>query len=106
NRLPAYLSYCRSMPLLWWQPMLRRAGLSVAPSIITNMGSRLREFSRGEPGAVQTNLSTGQSFLVASENEWNALHQFAEMAPVCLSHLHRRPIQACMVGNKIYWNET
>ena len=110
NRFPADIWYRPKPPLLFWQPLLRRSGLSIAETLITNVPEEANNFrqqlsSFGVGGAVYNSLTTELSYLVTEPEEWNGIKRMQKHTPVCFSAPHREPYFVCIVGDQVIWND-
>ncbi|HEX5325617.1 MAG TPA: hypothetical protein VFW75_03015 [Acetobacteraceae bacterium] len=109
NRLPPALWYRPQVPLLSWQPLLRRCGLPALEMLVTNVDHEARDFGRrlahqGVAGVVYGPLTSDARYLVANENDWNGLAALEDCAPVCLASPHGAAQFVCMVGEQAVWD--
>jgi len=110
NRFSADIWYRPKPPLLFWQPLLRRSGLCMTETLITNVpeeANNLRQelISSGVAGAVYNLLTTELSYLVTEPEEWNGITRMQQHSPVCFSHPHGQPLFVCVVGDNVIWND-
>jgi hypothetical protein len=110
NRPSAAFWYRPRMSMLAWQPLLRRAGLPTPETLLTNDPAKARDFGRqleadGAGGAVCTPL-TGDAAWLITGSDWSGLATLQELAPVCLTEPHGQARCACVVGDRIIWDET
>lgn len=109
NRYPPSLWYRRRLPLLAWQPLLRRCGLPPQETLVTNVESEARAFRHrlareGVTGAVYGPLTGDTRYLVGGEDEWRGLAAMQRHAPVALTRPHGRPRLVCVVGRRVVWD--
>lgn len=110
NRYSPDIWYRPKPPLLFWQPLLRRSGLSIIETLITNAPEEANHFrhqlnSSGVAGAVYNSLTSELSYLVTEEEEWNGIKRMQKHSPVCFTHPHGEPQFVCVVGDHIIWND-
>jgi hypothetical protein len=108
NRYPSALWYRPQMPLLAWQRLLRRCGIPVMDTLVTNVESDAREFRRhlarnGVAGAVYGPLTGNVRYLVTGDEEWDGLVALQNHAPVCLAAPHGAALFVCVVGGTAVW---
>lgn len=107
NRLNAEL-WCRARTsLLHWQGLLRRCGLRIPETIVTDSAEILADFrgrleADGVPGAVFTSLSRDNAWLVGP-TEWRGVEVLQTRGPVCLTEPHGPVSLLCIVGRQILW---
>ena len=100
NRYPASIWYRPRVPLLFWQPLLRRCGLPALETLITNVEKEARAFKNY---AVYGPLTSNTKFLLMQNEEWNGLSSLQKLTPVCLTPPHEEAKFVCIVGKKIIW---
>jgi hypothetical protein len=110
NRYSPDIWYRPKPPLLFWQPLLRRSGLRIIETLITNEPEEANNFrqqlnSSGIAGAVYNSLTNELSYLVTEEEEWNGIKRMQERSPVCITHPHGEPVFVCVVGDEMIWND-
>jgi hypothetical protein len=108
NRSPSAVWYRPRVPLLSWQPLLRRCGMPTLETLVTNVDQEARDFGRrlaleGVPGAVYGPLTSDVRYLLTGENDWNGLAALENCAPVCLSYPHGAVQLVCVVGEQVVW---
>ncbi len=108
NRIGADLWYRPRNPLLYWLPLLRRAGLTVPEIVVTSDPEAAERFRRNleadeVPGAVCSSLVRSQGWLVGPA-EWAGVAALQNYAPVCLVEPHHTPRTVCIVGCKVIWD--
>jgi hypothetical protein len=108
NRYPSALWYCPRVSLLSWRKLLRRCGLALPETLVTNVEAEARSFGRrlasqGVAGAVYAPLTSNAHYLVSSEKDWSGLAAMQERAPVCLADPHGRAQSVCVVGEHLVW---
>jgi hypothetical protein len=108
NRYPSALWYRSQAPLLAWQPLLRRCGVPVLETLITNVEAEARDFDGRRTGAeskgiVYAPLTSDARYLVSSEQEWRGLSSMQSCAPTCLTYPHGSASIACVVGRRVIW---
>ena len=109
NRYPPAIWYRPRTSVLTWQPLLRRCGLPVLETVITNVEEEARAFAQrqaddGVSGAVYGPLTSDVRYLVSREEDWNGLAALQRVAPVCLSVPHEEARSVCVVGKRIIWD--
>lgn len=109
NRLPPALWYRPQVPLLFWQPLLRRCRLPALEMLVTNVDHEARDFGHrlahhGLAGVVYGPLTSDARYLVTDENDWNGLAALEDCAPVCLASPHGAAQFVCMVGEQAVWD--
>lgn len=104
NRYPASVWYRPQLPLLAWQPLLWRCGIPVPETLLTNAEGDGRAFG-GTQGAVYTPLTSAAGYLVLKDEEWAGLAGMQRHTPVWLARPHGEPELACVVGERVLWNE-
>jgi len=106
NRIPAWLWYRPRPPFVFWLSLLQRAGLRTPCIVISNDSVSLRKWRSGHPrGAVYSQLSTGEHFLVSTEKDWDGLEAIAHHSIVALTEPHGESYLACVVGERVIWND-
>ena len=108
NRYPSALWYRPRLPLLAWQPLLRRCGLPTVEVLVTNVASEARAFGRrlareGVAGAVYGPLTSDARYLVSGDKDWRGLAALQQSAPVCLTYPHGAARLVCVVGEQVVW---
>ena len=108
NRVGADLWYRSRNPLLYWQPLLRRAGLAVPAIVVTTEPDAAQSFRRDleadeVPGAVCTSLVRSESWLIGPA-EWAGVAALQKYAPACLVEPHHAPRPVCIVGCEVIWD--
>jgi hypothetical protein len=108
NRYPSALWYRPQVPLLAWQPLLRRCGVSVLETLITNVEAEARHFDgrhteAESKGIVYAPLTSDARYLVSSEQEWRGLLSMQSCAPTCITYPHGSASVACVVGQRVIW---
>jgi hypothetical protein len=108
NRYPPEIWYQPRVPLLSWQPLLRRSGLPSLETMLTNVeqeaclfGGRLTR--AGIAGAVYGPLTSDVRYLVAGDDDWRGLATMQRFAPVCLTPPHGAVQSVCVVGEQVVW---
>ena len=109
NRYPSSLWYRPQLPLLSWQPLLRRCGMPTLETLVTNVESEARAFGRrlareGVAGAVYGPLTSDVRYLVTGEEDWRGLAAMQQCAPVCLAYPHGPAQAVCVVGDQVVWD--
>lgn len=110
NRYQSSIWYQPQRPLLAWQRQLRRCGLPVAETLVTNIESEARAFGqrlardKSAAVAVYTPLTSGARYLVDSADDWTRLAAMMSIAPVCLTSQYDEVQLACVVGERVVWN--
>lgn len=110
NRCPSALWYRPRIPLLSWQPLLRRCGLPAPETLVTNVELEARGFGRrlaleGVSGVVYGPLTSDARYLVTGEEDWNGLAAMQKCAPVSLAYPHGEAQLVCVVGEEVVWND-
>ena len=110
NRIGADLWYRPRNPLLYWFPLLRRAGLAVPAIVVTSDPEALQRFRHNLevdniPGAVCSSLVRNERWLVGPA-EWAGVSALQAYAPTCLIEPHRTPRPICVVGREVIWDRT
>jgi hypothetical protein len=108
NRYPSTLWYRPQMPLLTWQRLLRRCGIPVMQTLVTNVESDARDFRRhlarnGVGGAVYGPLTSNVRYLLTGDEDWDSLVALQNRAPVCLAAPHGAAQFVCVVGGTVVW---
>jgi len=108
NRYPPAIWYQPRVPLLSWQPLLRRSGLPSLETMLTNVEQEARLFGgrltqAGIAGAVYGPLTSDVRYLVAGENDWRGLAALQHIAPVSLTPPHGAVRSVCVVGEQVVW---
>jgi hypothetical protein len=108
NRYPAALWYRPQVPLLAWQPLLRRCGLPTVETLVTNVELEARDFGsrfaqEGVAGTVYGPLTGDQRYLVSDDEDWSGLAALQRTMPVCLFDPHGPAQLACVVGEWVVW---
>ena len=108
NRYPSALWYRPQMPVLSWQRLLRRCGIPVMETLVTNVESDARGFRRhlarnGVAGAVYGPLTSNARYLLAGDEAWDGLVALQNRAPVCLAAPHGAAQFVCVVGGTVVW---
>jgi hypothetical protein len=109
NRCPAGLWYRPSLTDAFWRPLVRAAGLRMAPAVVTNVTTAARAFAasagaRAAGGVVFGPMSTPTQYLVASEPEWSGVTALQARMPVALTLPHGAPDLVCVAGAHVIWN--
>lgn len=110
NRYPAAM-WCRAqLPLLYWQPLLTRCGLTVLETLVTNVPQVARSFGQRQSiktvnSVVYGPLNSDVRYLITSEKDWNSLDAMQTIAPVCLMPPHGAPQFVCVVGQRVVWGD-
>jgi len=109
NRYPASIWYRPQAPLLSWQPLLRRCGLSAIETLVTNVEHEGNEFRRrlsmeGWAGAVYGPFSSDVRYFVIDDNEWAGLTAMQRSTPVCLTYPCEAAQLVCLVGEHVVWD--
>ncbi len=108
NRYPSATWYRPQCPLLSWQPLLHRCGLSMPETVVTNVEHEARGFGRavgaeGVAGTVYAPISGEVRYLVTREEEWAGLAALQRVSPVCLAVPHGKTQLFCVVGEHVIW---
>lgn len=109
NRYPSAIWYRPRAPLLSWQGLLRRSGLPMLETMVTNVEQEARAFGRrlsltgAVGGAVYGPLTSDVRYLVAADKDWNGLATLQRFAPVALTHPHGAAQFACVIGEQVVW---
>lgn len=108
NRYPPAIWYQPRVPLLSWQPLLRRCGLPALETMLTNVEQEARLFGerlaqQGISGAVYGPLTSEARYLVAGDDDWRGLAAMQRFAPVCLTPPHGAVQSVCVVGEQVVW---
>jgi hypothetical protein len=108
NRYSPAMWYLVQVPLLFWQPLLRRCGLPTLETLVTNVEEEARAFGRrlareGVAGTVYGPLTSDAHYLVADGEEWSGLAAMQGYAPVCLTYPHEAPQLVCVLGERVIW---
>jgi hypothetical protein len=110
NRYPSAVWYRPQSPLLSWQPLLKRCGLPIPETMVTNIEHEARAFGRtvavaGMGGIVYGPISSAVRYLVSTEEEWTGLAALQRVSPVCLAVPHGKTQLVCVVGERLIWHE-
>ena len=110
NRYPAAVWYQPQYPLLCWRPLLQRCGLRIPETMVTNVEHEARAFGRSAAtvetgGAVYGPISGAVQYLISSEREWTGLASLQRVSPVCLAVPHGQTQLACVVGERVIWDD-
>jgi hypothetical protein len=108
NRYPSAIWYQPQSPLLFWQRLLRRCGLPVLETLVTNVEQEARAFGQrlaqaGVGGAVYGPLTSPVRYLVSSDTDWNGLTAMQGYTPICLAYPHGAAQLVCVVGQQVVW---
>ena len=108
NRYPPAIWYRQQVPLLFWQPLLRRYGLPTLETLVTNVEQEARTFGRdgaqaGIEGVVYGPLSSDVKYLVAQDKDWQGLAAMQQIAPVSLTYPHGAAQFVCVAGERVVW---
>jgi hypothetical protein len=103
NRYPAHLWYQPQAPLISWQALLWRCGLPAQEALVTNVADDARAFGGGSELAY-TPLTSNASYPIDDEAAWAGLATMQQYAPVHLARPHGLPHWACVVGEKVVWD--
>lgn len=110
NRYRSGIWFCPQTPLLSWYPLLRRCGLPVPETLMTNVEQEAREFGlrhrmAGLQGtAVYGPLTTQGRYLLSSDDDWAGVAAMQRYAPVCLAYPHESPQLVCVVGEEVIYD--
>lgn len=108
NRYSAAIWYRFQVPLLSWQPLLRRCGLPTLETLVTNVEEEARTFGQrlaqeGVPGTVYGSMTSEARYLVTGDEDWSGLAAMQRYAPVCLTYPHGAAQLGCVVGQRVVW---
>lgn len=109
NRYPASIWYRPQVPILSWQPLLRRCGLSALETLVTNVEHEAIEFRRrlsveGIAGAIFGPFSSDVRYFVIDDKEWAGLVAMQRSTPVCLTYPCEAAQLVCVVGEHVVWD--
>jgi hypothetical protein len=107
NRIPPMFWISPHVPLTFWHPALRRCGLPVVDSILSNLPSELEKFvseSSGECDYVP--LSIKELYRVATPADFEGLTKLAKFCPINLTQYSPHIYSACVVNRKVFWNQS
>ena len=108
NRYPSAIWYYPQVPLLFWQRLLRRCGLPVLETLVTNVEQEAHAFRQrlaqeAVAGAVYGPLTSAVRYLVTSTEDWNGLATMQHYTPVSLTIPYGAIQSVCMVGERVIW---
>lgn len=111
NRYPPHIWYRPRAPLVSWRRLLESCGLSIPPTLITNVEDDARSFGRehatgGLEAVIYGPLTSDVRYLVTSADDWKGLSALQQVTPVCLSLPHGEPQHVCVVGGTVIWDGT
>jgi hypothetical protein len=111
NRYPPHIWYRPRAPLVAWRRLLDSCGLSMPPTLITNVEDEARGFGRehatgGLEAVAYGPLTSDVRYLVTSADDWEGLAALQQLTPVCLSVPHGEPQHLCVVGGTVIWDGT
>ena len=110
NRYRSGIWFRPQAPLLSWYPLLRRCGLPVPETLMTNVEHEARDFGLRHPiaglraTAVYGPLTSYARYLLSSDDDWAGVGAMQRYAPVCLAYPHEAPQLVCVVGEKVIYN--
>jgi hypothetical protein len=110
NRYPSAVWYRPQCPLLCWQPLLKRCGLPIPETMVTNIEHEARTFGRmaaadGMGGVVYGPISSAVRYLISTDEEWTGLAALQRVSPVCLAVPHGKTQLVCVVGERVIWDD-
>ena len=108
NRYPSAIWFHAQLPLLYWQRLLRRCGLPVLETLVTNVEQEARLFGRrlaleGVPGVVYGPLTSEVRYLVSGEEDWSGVTAMQSYTPVGLAYPHGAAQSVCVAGEQVVW---
>ncbi len=106
----------RQSPLVWyrqqahlsaWGPPLLRAGLLIPKMLVTNQPEEARVFrSQSEANTViYAPLTSSVRYPLMSDKDWSGIEAMMRYSPVCLTEPHGAVHLACVVSEKVVWDE-
>ena len=110
NRYRSGIWFRPQAPLLSWYLLLRRCGLPVPETLVTNIEQEARDFGlshrmaglRGT--AVYSPLTAHARYLLSSDEDWAGVGAMQRYTPVCLAYPHEAPQLVCVVGEEVIYN--
>jgi hypothetical protein len=108
NRYPSREWYRTEIPLLMWQPLLRRNGLPTAEMLVTNIRQEAISFRRRladerVPAAVYWPLTSSIRYSIQTDDDWEKLFVMQRYTPVCIAYPHGPVHLVCVVGRRVMW---
>jgi hypothetical protein len=107
NRIPPILWISPHLPLAFWRPALRRCGLPVVDSILSNVPSELERFVSEFSGECDyVPLSFEEFYRVATPTDFEGLTKLSQFCSINLTQYSPVRYVACVVDRKIFWNQS
>jgi hypothetical protein len=107
NRIPPMFWISPHVPLALWRPALRRCGLPVVDSILSNLPSELEKFgSEFSGGCDYVPLSIKEFYRAATLADFEGLTKLAQFCLIHLAQYRPRIYSACVVNRKVFWNQS
>jgi len=103
NRYPAHLWYQPQAPLISWQALLWRCRLPAQQALVTNVADDARAFGEGLE-VIYTPLTGNASYPIDNEAAWAGLATMQQYAPVHLTRPYGPLHRACVVGERVVWD--
>ena len=108
NRYSAATWHGGQTSLLFWRPLLRRAGLPALETLVTNVAEETLAFRRrGTPfagAAVYGPLTSEARYLIVDDAEWEGLAALQRCAPVCMTDPHGAAHFVFVAEDRVFWN--
>lgn len=110
NRYRSGVWFRPQTPLLCWYPLLRRCGLPVPETLVSNIEQEARDFglrhrTAGLRGtAVYSPLTAYARYLLSTDEDWAGVGAMQRYAPVCLAYPYETPQLVCVVGEDVIYN--